>query len=202
MKLHVRAPRIVGRVAALASIPQNAICAEIGVWKGDFSQQVLDRCRPKELHLIDPWAFACEYPQRWYGGAQAINQNEMDRIAADVIKRFAGRAEVYVHRLRSVDAASEFPESFFDWVYIDGNHSTEFVLGDLHAWLPKTKVGGKIWLDDYNWTDEKGVFSVRAAVQRFLSQKPWLSGRERDGQYEIRISSAPGISTKENSTPP
>lgn len=36
-------------------LPINSRCAEIGVWRGDFSQQLLDKLMPVELHLVDPW---------------------------------------------------------------------------------------------------------------------------------------------------
>ncbi|HIF08442.1 MAG TPA: hypothetical protein EYQ81_00345 [Sneathiellales bacterium] len=59
----------------LDRLAKNAVCAEIGVWKGDFSAQILKITAPKQLHLVDPWKFQSQFPRRLYGGAGAANQN-------------------------------------------------------------------------------------------------------------------------------
>jgi len=43
------------RSLALPYMPKNAVCAEVGVAYGDFSQQILDIMIPAELHLIDSY---------------------------------------------------------------------------------------------------------------------------------------------------
>ena len=54
----------------LKLLPQNSIGAEIGVHKGDFSEEILRDVRPNELHLIDPWRYESSdtYKDSWYGG--------------------------------------------------------------------------------------------------------------------------------------
>jgi hypothetical protein len=66
------------RKRLLKMMPKRSICAEIGVWKGDFSQRILDITNPSELHLIDPLMFQPSFPSRWYGGVKAANQSDMD----------------------------------------------------------------------------------------------------------------------------
>ncbi|MGA2089340.1 MAG: class I SAM-dependent methyltransferase, partial [Stellaceae bacterium] len=175
-----------GRRRILSLIPRDGICAEIGVWKGDFSQEILRR-NPKELHLIDPWLFSPSYPQRYYGGAIARNQHDMDAILAQVKSRFGGNPEVKIHRKKSFEAARQFPEFYFDWVYIDGDHSYEAVLGDLVAWYPKVKHKGIIALDDYEWHDEAGQRSVKAALNSFLAQTKVRHAKPIAGQFVIRV---------------
>jgi hypothetical protein len=93
------------RTSVLRAIPADAVCAEIGVWKGDFSDRIRTLARPRMLHLVDPWRFVAAYPQRWYGGASARDQSDMDRIYEDVVRRFAGDPRVAIHRLESAAAA-------------------------------------------------------------------------------------------------
>jgi methyltransferase family protein len=155
----------------LERMPQNGVCAEVGVWQGAFSQKILTRTKPRSLHLIDPWAFAPEFPQRWYGGAKASNQVQMDEICEQVRSKFANRPEVSVHRMSSVAAAANFSDRQFDWVYIDGDHSRAAVLADLEAWYPKVRKGGFVTGDDYHWIDEAGLPSVKLAVQEFTRRK-------------------------------
>ena len=52
----------------LRRMPENGVCVEIGVWKGDFSDRILRLTRPRELYLIDPWAFQPQFPKRMYSG--------------------------------------------------------------------------------------------------------------------------------------
>jgi hypothetical protein len=54
------------RSHVLNLIRNGDICAEIGVWKGSFSQQLL-RKKPKKLHLIDPWLYLPQFGDRCYG---------------------------------------------------------------------------------------------------------------------------------------
>ena len=39
--------------------------------------------------------------------------------------------------------------TYFDWIYIDGNHTYEYVKQDLEGYRPKVKPGGYMAGDDY-----------------------------------------------------
>ena len=61
-------------------IKPGDVCAEVGVWKGEFSHYIL-QCKPSKLHLIDPWLhqdFPVDNPEdlRIY----CCGQEEMDKI--------------------------------------------------------------------------------------------------------------------------
>lgn len=172
-------------------IPRDARCAEVGVWKGDFSAQVLSLASPRELHLIDPWLFNPAFPKRWYGGAQAANQSDMDAIHNGVVQRFASAPQVAVHRQSSLDAAASFADASFDWVYIDGDHSYEAVKADLAAWFGKVKLGGALTGDDCDWRDESGLLSVQHAVDEFVSENRLGSAKIEAGQFVIRRVASP-----------
>jgi hypothetical protein len=184
-----------GRLRVLFLVPPQAVCAEIGVWKGDFSERVLKLRRPRELHLVDPWQFEPRYPGRWYGGGAARNQDDMDLIESSVCRRFAGNSVVTIHRSKSADAAARFSDEYFDWIYIDGDHSADAVLNDLEAWLAKLKARGVLALDDYDWRDEQGHYSVRYAVDRFLDTHKDLKARKVWGQLVIAGAGRPRNNT-------
>lgn len=154
----------------LARLPENAVCAEIGVWKGNFSAQILEQTKPRELHLVDPWRFDPSFPVRWYGGGSAKSQTDMDAIHNSVVSRFAARAEVRIHRARSADAVHEFDDNLFDWIYVDGDHSYDAVLDDLRSWRRKLKPRGLLAGDDLWWKDESGDLSVRRALNEFATE--------------------------------
>lgn len=148
-------------------MPKHSVCAEIGVWKGDFSREILKIVHPKELHLIDPWKYLPEYKNRWYGGAVAESQEDMDKIYEKVKMEFDKDKRVKIHRGYSNSVAKQFKDDYFDWIYIDGNHSYEFVLADIKNFLPKIKKGGFILGDDYWWGIKEG-FPVRRAVRKVI----------------------------------
>ena len=51
---HLLESRILAsRNEQLKYIKKNSICMEIGVFKGDFSQKILDICKPSKLYLIE-----------------------------------------------------------------------------------------------------------------------------------------------------
>ena len=70
-----------GREWLLEMMPKNSVCAEIGVFWGEFSRLILKVAEPKMLHLIDPWRYQ-PYPslaQALYGGVSG-SQERMDKI--------------------------------------------------------------------------------------------------------------------------
>ena len=157
---------MISRIELLSRLPQHSVGAEIGVWKGEFSLQILKMLKPKQLHLIDPWIFLDEYPTRWYGGAEAADQFGMDEIFDGVQKLFTDQDEVVLHRGTSAGVLEKFTNGYFDWVYIDGDHSYSYVLTDLWLSLGKVRSGGIICGDDYLWGED---LPVKRAVQDFVS---------------------------------
>lgn len=177
-----------GRKELLGRMPRGGRCVEIGSWQGDFAAQILATTRPAELHVVDPWTFTTAYGRRWYGGMKATSQADMDAIHDAVRARFAGDPRVRIHRATSQVAAASFPDRFFDWVYIDGNHYEEFVRGDLEGYFPKVRPGGFVTGDDYRWTSPEldGRLPVMKAVDEFVDRRG-LSLEVIGSQYIIRV---------------
>ena len=143
-----------GRELLLKTLPKYSIGLEIGVHKGEFSQKILKLIKPKKLHLVDPWYYYQEqtYEHSLYGGKVGKNQQEMDTRYRLVTQRFADEiksGQVEVHRDFSNNICQDFGDSYFDWIYIDGNHLYEYVKQDLELYYDKVKTGGFITGDDY-----------------------------------------------------
>ncbi len=171
-KRRLRSPRGSNnpRLLLLQKMPKRAVCAEIGVWKGDYSELILGTTLPEKLHLIDPWEFQGEFSERMYGGAVAKSQTDMDSIYENVKKRFAKYQNVVLNKGKSEKVLHEFRDGYFEWVYIDGNHYYDYVLKDLEICFSKVKPSGIIAGDDYTWGEKDG-FPVRKAVQEFTNAK-------------------------------
>ena len=128
---------------------QTGRAAEVGVFRGTFAEANL-RSWSGEYHAIDAWAF--RPADAALGGAQDKNfadaaknqanyQSTLDRMA------FAGPRARAVRAL-SVDAAASYPDSWFDWIYLDALHTAKAVHEDLNAWWPKLRPGGLFSGDD------------------------------------------------------
>jgi hypothetical protein len=130
-------------------LPKNSIGAEIGVWKGEFAKHLNENVKPKTFYLVDPWEFMSKHPDRWYGGSAAKNQNDMDDIYQNVISMFENDSNVKILKTYSDNLPEHVGDGELDWIYIDGNHSYEFVLRDLYLSYKLVKEGGLITGDDF-----------------------------------------------------
>ena len=161
------------RAAVLAHLPRDGEGCEIGVFRGDFSALILDRLRPRRLHLIDPWRSSHD-PEHADALYAAGSGNDMEALHAAVLTRFADEiASGRVHPIRGTvaEAAAEIPDASLDFAYVDGDHREAAVLADLEFALSKTRPGGAIALDDYHlggwWGD-----GVHRGAHRFLGRHP------------------------------
>lgn len=162
-------------------LPEGAVGAEIGVAHGDFSEVLLDRARPARLHLIDPWSYlesddlsAIRYLQEVSSSAASLALPTVSALGDEqyraVQQRLAGRPEVVFSRQVSYKAAREFPDRYFDFVYIDGNHTYEYVFRDLLDFAPKIKDDGLLMGHDFfeDAFASEQHYGVIDAVHRFL----------------------------------
>lgn len=179
--------RVRGRL--LESLPKGGIVAEIGVWEGDFSQRILEICNPSELHLIDPWLYMPEFPNTGFGKKK--NASLMEGRYEKVLARFAHDPRVKVHRALSDVALATFPDAFFDWVYIDGNHNEPVIGNDLALSLQKVKPNGIIAGDDFHWMSDVQAAPVKRAVETVLADLgPKASLKLMANQYAIALARA------------
>ncbi|HPD17894.1 MAG TPA: class I SAM-dependent methyltransferase [Planctomycetota bacterium] len=155
--------RVPAKADILPLLPQGGVAAEIGVFKGCFSQTILDLNRPATLHLVDPWAGEVS------SGGVTGQGDELYQLVLGRFQRKIEAGQVAVHRKTSAQAAQEFPDGHFDWVFLDANHGFAGMMQDLEAWFPKVKPGGYITGHDY--TDVKG-YGVIQAVDEFRQRAP------------------------------
>jgi len=170
-----------GRDFLKKSIPKNSVGCELGVWKGEFSELLLEWVKPTKLYLVDPWLFQPEFSQSWYGGTVANNQAAMDDIYKDICERFGNKANVQIVRKKTEELVDEIPDHSLDWAYIDANHAYDHVLRDLRTFELKIKHGGIFFGDDYG-SGKKSPSPVAEAVQDFLKESgyslSWVKKRQ------------------------
>ena len=156
----------------LYEVQRNGKIAELGVYKGDFAQEILDQCEPEELTLIDLW----QNHDIQSGDADGNNlQFQNGSYLFDVVcEKFTSNPKVRIKKgLTSLILL--YPDDYFDMVYIDADHSFDAVRKDLENAYQKTKNGGIIMGHDYeyNLSKTKNIhyFGVKAAVTDFCQCK-------------------------------
>jgi len=110
----------------------------------------------------------------------------MDERYSSVCAKFEREirnGQVKIHRAPSADALPRFPDGYFDWIYIDGNHFYEYVKSDLELSFQKTKVGGLVAGDDYI---EGGWCGVKKAVDEYAAVKQAQLIEIRNRQFIFR----------------
>lgn len=140
----------------LSAMRLNGIGVEVGVARGDFSATILKNSGLARLYSVDSWA-----------GSRSKNY----AVAMRRLAPFNGRSVII--RNESAAAAAGIPDESLDFIYIDADHTYAAALADCAAWWPKLKKGGIFSGHDYvNGRFPEGDFGVKAAVDRFLSDKP------------------------------
>ncbi|MDX1908928.1 MAG: class I SAM-dependent methyltransferase [Bacteroidia bacterium] len=153
---------LVDRAALLDTFPQGGVAAEIGVDQGDFSAEILRRTRPQKLHLIDIWGSA-----RYHDGKRLhVEERFGQEIAA---------GQVEINRGLSTGVLPTFQDHYFDWVYIDTDHSYRTTADELRLCARKVKPGGIIAGHDYTAGSWVGLvrYGVIEAVHAFCVQEGW-----------------------------
>ena len=150
---------IPNREDLLKLLPKNGIVAELGVNKGDFSQQILKITQPKLLILIDTW----DSDNRKYNFVNKRFTQEMD---SGKIKIIRGRSEKEIQK---------FSNEYFDWIYIDTTHAYSQTLQELELCRLKVKQGGVIAGHDYcQGNINKAIpYGIVLAVNKFCLKYDW-----------------------------
>lgn len=113
-----------------------------------------------KLYCVDPYVDYPDYSE--YVGQQGTIYNQfLENIKAAGIYY----KTIFYHEF-SHQCVPNLPSSWFDIIYIDGNHNPEYVLEDAVLSFRKLRPRGFMIFDDYNWGN---VAIYKLAVDAFLS---------------------------------
>lgn len=128
-----------------------------------------------KLYCIDPWEDYNEYKE-YKGTISNVYNTFIENIEN------SGKKEKFViSRGYSNNEIPKFQDNFFDIIYIDGNHETNFVLEDAILSFRKLKSNGMMIFDDYKWD------TVRKGIEEFInSYEKKISFKIYDEQVFIR----------------
>ena len=149
--------------------------AEIGVLRGDNAKVILNFLNIEHMVLVDPWK---SYDDYLTGIAE--DDSAYENYYKEVKNKFSNNPKVRIIRDTSVNAAKMFDDEYFDFVYLDGDHSYEAVTKDLESWYPKLKKFGVMCGDDYGHPSGVGVIE---AVTKFAYRNKLLVNDGEDNQF-------------------
>lgn len=143
------------------------VIAEIGVCQG-VNFELMIKHNPKVAVAVDSWVND-EVIGR---NDVAFPQEELNKQYADFKKAMKDKPFVKIYREYSFDAVKHFKDNYFDFIYIDADHTYSACLRDIKDWYPKVKKGGVLLGDDYRVAKLRtGVeFGVIEAVKTFTSK--------------------------------
>lgn len=137
------------RLEMLNRLPKGSTVAELGVEHGLFSKEILERCQPAELVLVDTW------PDVRIKETCKVNTSLSD--------------EVQLQQTTSVLYLKTQSENSLDWVYIDTDHTYKTTKEELEAAAKAVKPEGFICGHDYTSISYSGLkrYGVVEAVNEF-----------------------------------
>jgi predicted O-methyltransferase YrrM len=122
---------------------------EIGSWLGQsatyMAVEIANSNKDIDFYCVDLWDSNKEYENE-----PAVVQNvffETFIKNIEPVKNF-----IKPIKSASLDAALQFEDEYFDFIFIDAAHDYENVKKDLQAWYPKLKKGGLFAGHDFEFT--------------------------------------------------
>jgi hypothetical protein len=139
------------------------IGAEIGLLHGDTIFYLLDNCPNLTMYGVDLWEHPEGIGDKHTTGFSDYAEHDFEGYKQRVLEKavdYHGRAKILVHDSRI--ACELVPDAFLDFVFIDADHRSSFVAGDIAAWAFKVKPEGWIFGHDTNFD------SVHCVIDRMV----------------------------------
>lgn len=160
--IHVKNCKVlVDRKQMIGKMREGGIIAEIGVEKGDFSEEILKITNPKKFHLID----------QWKGKTKLKNKEKVEkRFKQEILD-----TKIVINHGDSLDVLQSFPNNYLDWVYLDTSHTFEHTYKELELSAQKVKESGIICGHDFAIGNWKHLlrYGVIEAVFKFCTFHKW-----------------------------
>ncbi len=118
--------------------------AEIGVYKGGYSELLCIQNPGLRLYCIDPWEiYESEEIEPF-----AQDQEALNRFYDEAKTRLANYSCMIIKKT-SMEAIKQFKPGSLDFVYIDANHSYKNMKEDIEGWAKIIRKGGIVSGHDY-----------------------------------------------------
>lgn len=118
---------------------------ELGSWKGRSTHALATGAAKAGgvVWAVDHFAGSADERDQTHGA-------DPDKVYREFAKNTEGFTNLMVRRADSLAAAKEFPDGYFDLLFLDGNHLCDPVKADIAAWAPKVRAGGMLCGHDFS----------------------------------------------------
>jgi predicted O-methyltransferase YrrM len=113
------------------------------------------------------------------------NNNKIYSVEENCRKKLIENTDLWGINLlckSSEKASKEFPKNFFDFIYIDGDHSYKSVKQDISLWIGKLKKNGIMAGHDYNWPGVKQAVDEKFKNKFKLFGRNWIVNNKSFGE--------------------
>lgn len=160
----------------IASLPKKLKVAELGVFDGSFSRNIINLCQPEQFFMVDVFEGVTCSGDKDGNDIKYLNLGEQFTRLSNL---YLAHPNVKVIKATSENFLESIPDEFLDAVYIDADHSYLGVKKDLELSLRKVKKGGYIMGHDYNHSTFPEV--VQAVDEFCMRNNFTISYLTRDG---------------------
>ena len=120
--------------------------AEIGVYRGDFAADVLQRCEClTAYYMIDPW----RHLNDWNKPANHEDATLEEFFRETKAKTDFAAAKRLILRGKTTEVIEQIKDDELDFAYIDADHTLKGIAIDLIRVYPKVHTGGFLGGDDF-----------------------------------------------------
>lgn len=142
---------------------------QLGVFTGDASLWLLDNVltdSSSTLDDVDTWSGSDE---------EAHHTMDFDDVHKTYLDKVSSFQNVRSLKTSSLDYLLITPSDYYDFIYIDADHTAKAVIADAVLAWRTLKSGGIMAFDDYTWTNDKGKrHEPKEAINFFC----WSYGEE------------------------
>lgn len=126
--------------------------AEIGVYRGGYSEILLKTIPNLKLFGIDLWEL--------YPGYRDYKKDDIKDAYQEALEK-TKNFDCQLIKGWSHEVVKQIPDESLDFVYIDGNHSYEHTVEDIALWSKKVRKGGIVYGHDFeDWSNNWRRFDM------------------------------------------
>jgi hypothetical protein len=149
---------------------------QIGVYKGDCTEYLLNNHQVSQIIDVDTWEGSMENSDK-----NSVHNIDFSNVEKIYDEKFFGDHRVRKMKMTSdMFFASQLLGEKFDFIYVDGSHTSTQVLLDGINSFSRLKVGGILAFDDYRWPEYSGTLNNPK-----IGIDSWL--KLFDGYFELLV---------------
>lgn len=164
------------KLAALFGELGFKVGVEIGVAEGIYSLVLCQNIPDLKLYCVDLW-------DTYYRGTTKLKDTAMQMEALELAHQKLDPYGATFIRKPSMDAVRDFANGSLDFVYIDGDHSFDFVMQDLIEWSKKVRSGGIVSGHDAYRFRGAGVVDAVSVYTHCHQINEWFVCDEREVSF-------------------